>query len=89
MAMAKVRAAVREGFRSPLPDWLFLAHRHGELGSYMSATRLNEWLKGVERESGIRIGGHRTLRRTGGRKLWIAGVPIETVSESWGTRAWA
>ncbi len=78
---AKVDAARHEGFFGTPPDWVFLAHRHGELGAYRSASRLNEWLRDVGRESGVRIGGHHTLRRTGGRKLWIAGVPVETVSE--------
>ncbi|MEE9236533.1 MAG: hypothetical protein V3U52_01915 [Thermoplasmata archaeon] len=58
-------------------------NRKGYAGPYSegSTAVFDEWLRDVERESGVSIKGHQTLRRTGGRKLWIAGVLIETVSE--------
>lgn len=78
----KVDLARRFGWdEEAIPDYLFLANHHGDLGPYHSGTVFDEWLQEVERESGIRIGGHHTLRRTGGRKLWMAGVRLETVSE--------
>lgn len=49
-------------------------------GRPYARSSMDEWVRRVEAEAGIRIGGHHTLRRTGGRKLWIAGVPLETIA---------
>ncbi len=79
---AKVETARRFGWdEDEVPDYLFLANHWGDLGRYRSGVTFDGWLNEVERESGVRIGGHHTLRRTGGRKLWLAGVAVETVSE--------
>ncbi len=77
----KVDLARRFGWdEDVVPDYVFLANRQGDLGPYHSGTILDGWLRDVERESGVHIGGHHTLRRSGGRKLWMAGVSVETVS---------
>ncbi len=76
------RVSKPKGFQGDATDHVFLARRKGYAGPYNEGSKaaFDEWLKDVEKESGIRIRGHHTLRRTGGRKLWIAGVPLETVS---------
>ena len=40
-------------------------------------------LEGLGRRAGIRFSFH-TLRRTGGRKYWECGVPIETIAQMMG-----
>ncbi len=79
---ARVEDARRFGWaEARVPDALVLANHAGDLGPYRCGDMLNRWLSQVERESGIPIHGHHTLRWTGGRKLWVAGVPLETISE--------
>lgn len=41
-------------------------------------------LKAVQKEAGISFLGHHTLRRTSGRLMWLAGVPIETIASVMG-----
>jgi len=45
---------------------------------------LDNRLKALQRETGIKFLGHHTLRRTGGRLMWLAGVPIETIASVMG-----
>jgi len=47
-------------------------------------TALDNRLKQLQRASGIKFLGHHTLRRTGGRLMWLAKVPIETIASIMG-----
>jgi len=47
-------------------------------------TALDNRLKALQGASGIRFLGHHTLRRTGGRLMWLAKVPIETIASVMG-----
>ncbi len=64
------------------PDKLLLVKSKGQLKVptiYMFDGRLRE----VSKRSGIKFSNH-TLRRTYGRNLWKAGVPLETIKELMG-----
>ncbi len=65
-----------------VPDDLMLCWHMGRLGG-MRATALDRRKDHMVDLSGIRF-GHHTLRRTWGRELWKAGVPVETISEMMG-----
>ena len=41
-------------------------------------------VKELQKVTGIKFQGHHTLRRTGGRLMWLAGVPIETIASIMG-----
>ena len=45
---------------------------------------LDNRLKALQMEAGIKFLGHHTLRRTGGRLMWLAKVPIETIASVMG-----
>lgn len=45
---------------------------------------LDNHLKALQMETGIKFLGHHTLRRTGGRLMWLARVPIETIASVMG-----
>jgi integrase len=64
-------------------DLLVVYQRDGKLRPY-ERTALDCRLKDLQAESGIKFLGHHTLRRTGGRLMWLAGVPIETIATIYG-----
>jgi len=45
---------------------------------------LDARLKALQKESGVAFLGHHTLRRPGGRLMWLAKVPIETIASVMG-----
>ena len=45
---------------------------------------LDNRLKASPKEEGVSFLGHYTLRRTGGRLIWPAGAPIETITSVMG-----
>jgi integrase len=47
-------------------------------------TALDNRLKKLKSLAGVKLLGHHTLRRTGGRLMWLAGVPIETIASIMG-----
>ena len=79
---AVVRRARRRDPGVEVPDALMLCWHMGRL-SGMRATALDRRKDRMVRLSGVRF-GHHTLRRTWGRELWKAGVPVETISEMMG-----
>jgi integrase len=63
--------------------------RWGEAGADdrlipLERTALDNRLKRLQKLAGIKFLGHHTLRRTGGRLMWLAGVPIETIASVMG-----
>jgi integrase len=50
----------------------------------LERSALDRRLKELQKLAGIRFLGHHTLRRTGGRLMWLAGVPIETIATIYG-----
>jgi integrase len=50
----------------------------------LKRTALDNRLKELQKLAGIKFLGHHTLRRTGGRLMWLAGVPIETIASVMG-----
>jgi site-specific recombinase XerD len=77
-----VRRAQRRDPSVEVPDALMLCWHTGRL-SGMRATALDRRKDRMVALSGVRF-GHHTLRRTWGRELWKAGVPVETISEMMG-----
>lgn len=67
----------------PQTDHLVVYLRDGKLHPFQR-TALDNRLKALQMETGIRFLGHHTLRRTGGRLMWLAGVPVETISSIYG-----
>jgi len=65
-----------------VPDSLLIYERNGQLYPYQR-TAIDKCLKEVVRRTGIKFTNH-TLRRTYGRTMWLAGVPIETISNLMG-----
>ena len=62
-----------------IPDALLIYERPGELYPYKRRA-LDERIKAVSERTGIRF-TNIALRRTFGRTLWLAGVPIETIKD--------
>lgn len=65
-----------------VPDALLIYEREGKLYAYKRSA-LDKMLKRVSKRTGIKFTNH-TLRSTYGRTLWLAGVPIETISDLMG-----
>ena len=62
-----------------VPDSLLIYERKGELHAYQRSA-VDKMLAKVSEKVGFKFTNH-TLRRTFGRMLWLAGVPIETISK--------
>lgn len=62
-----------------VPEQLLIYERKGELHAY-KRTAVDKIVARVARRVGFKFTNH-TLRRTYGRMLWLAGVPIETIAE--------
>lgn len=60
------------------PDGLMVYHHMGRLG-VCQRTALDRMIGKMNARSGLEF-GHHTLRRTFGRELWKAGVPLETIA---------
>lgn len=72
----RVLAAQQRGLEAP--DSLFIYYRRGRVGSYKRSSMDNiAWNVGARAD--VKFSWH-TLRRTGGRMLYKASVPIETIS---------
>ncbi|MEM0343811.1 MAG: site-specific integrase [Thermoplasmata archaeon] len=67
----------------PQTDALVVYLRDGKLHPFKRSA-LDNRLKALQTETGIGFLGHHTLRRTGGRLMWLAGVPVETISSIYG-----
>lgn len=65
-----------------VPDALLIYERNGKLHPYKRSA-VDEMLSRVAANVGFKFTNH-TLRRTFGRMLWLAGVPIETISKMLG-----
>lgn len=50
----------------------------------LERSALDRRLKDLQKLAGVSFQGHHTLRRTGGRLLWLAGTPIETIASIMG-----
>jgi integrase/recombinase XerD len=64
-------------------QYLFLYTKGKRLGHYSGDTSYDTLLSRICKEAEVYC-SHHTLRRTFGRTLWEAGVPIETISEMMG-----
>lgn len=73
-----IRTALAHDPTMKIPDGLMLYWHSGSLGS-CKRTALDRMVAGMRVLSGVRF-GHHTLRRTCGRELWKAEVPLETIS---------
>lgn len=67
-----------------VPDALLIYEQAGELHAYKRSA-LDKMLKRVSERTGIKFTNH-TLRRTYGPTLWLANIPIETISNLMGAR---
>lgn len=67
----------------PQTDALVVYLRDGKLNPYRRCA-LDNRLKALQMDAGISFLGHHTLRRTGGRLMWLAKVPIETIASVMG-----
>ena len=63
---------------------LAFCHKNTDRLVPLQRTALDNVLKRLQDKTGIRFLGHHTLRRTGGRLMWLAGVPIETIASIMG-----
>ena len=50
----------------------------------LERSALDRRLKELQKLAGVEFQGHHTLRRTGGRLMWLAGVQIETIASIMG-----
>jgi len=57
--------------------------RKGKLKPYCRCA-LDKRLKNIQVASGVSFLGHHTLRRTAGRLMWLAKMPIETIASVMG-----
>jgi len=78
-----VRTMLEAQTNGPKTDKLVVYLSNNELMPYQRSA-LDQRLKKLQEESGLSFRGHHTLRRTGGRLLWLAGVPIETIASVMG-----
>jgi integrase/recombinase XerD len=62
-----------------VPDALLIYERGGELRPYQR-TAIDKLVQNVAKKLGVKFTNH-TLRRTYGRMLWLAGVPLETIMD--------
>ncbi len=79
----ELRRQLESQTKGPQTDKLIVYLRDGRLNPYKRCA-LDNRLKMVQREAGVSFLGHHTLRRTGGRLIWLAGVPIETIASIMG-----
>ena len=79
----ELRRQLEAQTQGPQTDKLIVYLRDGKLNPYKRCA-LDNRLKMVQREAGVSFLGHHTLRRTGGRLMWLAGVPIETIASIMG-----
>ena len=79
----ELRRQLESRTQGPQTNKLIVYLRDGKLNPYKE-TSLDDRLKKVQKEAGVSFLGHHTLRRTGGRLMWLAGVPIETVASIMG-----
>jgi len=77
-----IRPALMSNPLLEVPNGLMVYHHSGRLG-VMQRTALDRRIERIRDLAGIHFGNH-TLRRTWGRELWKATVPIETISEMMG-----
>ena len=67
----------------PQTDLLFVYQLDKKLVPYQRSA-LDYILERVSVQSGVPFKGHHTLRRTGGRMMWLENVPIETIASIMG-----
>jgi integrase len=80
LELRRQRESQTEG---PQTDALVVYLRKGQLSPFRRSA-LDNRLKALQMETGIKFLGHHTLRRTGGRLMWLAKVPIETIASVMG-----
>lgn len=83
----RTQVIARARIRNPtveVPDNLFIYEKAGKIRAYQK-TSIDRFLKDFGQELGINISNH-DLRRTGGRLLHRAGVPIEEIAKIFGHR---
>lgn len=79
----ELRQQLERETKGPQTDKLLVYLRDGELRPFRRSA-LDNRLKALQFETGIKFLGHHTLRRTGGRLMWLAKVPIETIASVMG-----
>ncbi len=77
------RAELERKATGPRTDKLVVHLWHGTLKPYCRCA-LDKRLKNIQVASGVSFLGHHTLRRTAGRLMWLAKMPIETIASVMG-----
>lgn len=75
--VARARARTQE-FRTGHEDRLLLTTYRGELKS-PGETTLDNWANEIHKLAETGSGGHHVFRRSAARRLWLDGVPTETI----------
>lgn len=79
----ELRRQLENQTEGPQTDKLVVYFARGQLRPLKRSAHDNR-LKALQVESGIKFLGHLTLRRTGGRLMWLAKVPFETIASVMG-----
>ena len=79
----ELRRQLESQTEGPQTDKLVVYLQKGKLFPFKRSA-LDNRLKALQMETGIKFLGHHTLRRTGGRLMWLARVPIETIASVMG-----
>jgi integrase len=79
----ELRRHMERETEGPQTDKLVVYLAKGELRPFKRSA-LDNRLKALQMDTGIKFLGHHTLRRTGGRLMWLAKVPIETIASVMG-----
>jgi len=79
----ELRRQLESQTEGPQTNKLVVYLKKGKLHPFKRSA-LDNRLKTLQVEAGIKFLGHHTLKRTGGRLMWLAKVPIETIASVMG-----